>query len=159
MATVIWPSVINGLGISCIFVPLTTTTVAHLRQSQMGNATGLYNLMRNIGGSIGIAFVATQLDRGAQVHQAMMVSHVTPYDPAFVHRLSATHAALAVHGDPIMSLARAYSLIYTQVIQQAKLWAFVDNFRLFGVLCLLCVPLVFLFKRVPRRKGASMEAH
>ena len=66
MAAVIWPSVVNGLGISCIFVPLTTSTVAYLRQDQMGNATGLYNLMRNTGGSLGIAFVTTMIARDAQ---------------------------------------------------------------------------------------------
>ena len=94
MAHVIWPSVVNGMGISFIFVPLTTSTVAYLRQDQMGNATGLYNLMRNIGGSIGIAFVTTMLARDAQVHQAMMVAHTTPYDPAFVHQFAAAKASL-----------------------------------------------------------------
>ena len=82
-ARVIWPSVINGIAISFIFVPLTTATMSQLRQPQIGNATGLYNLMRNLGGSIGIAFVTTMLARGAQAHQALMVGHLTPTDPAF----------------------------------------------------------------------------
>ena len=73
MINVIWPRWVNGIAISFIFVPLTTSTMSQLAQEQMGNATGLYNLMRNIGGSIGIAFVTTMLARGAQAHQALMV--------------------------------------------------------------------------------------
>jgi DHA2 family multidrug resistance protein len=80
---VIWPSMLNGVAISFIFVPLTTTTMSQLRQQQIGSATGLYNLMRNLGGSIGIAFVTTMLARGAQAHQALMVGHLTPTDPVF----------------------------------------------------------------------------
>jgi DHA2 family multidrug resistance protein len=159
MATVIWPSVVNGVGISFIFVPLTTATVAFLRQDQMGNATGMYNLMRNIGGSIGIAFVTTMLARDAQAHQAMMVSHTTPYDPAFIHQVAATKAALAAHGDSVAAAKQAYQLIYQRVIQQASLWAFVDNFRLFGVLSIACVPVIFLFKKVPHHPRAPTGAH
>ncbi len=159
MATVIWPSVVNGIGISFIFVPLTTSTVAYLRQDQMGNATGLYNLMRNIGGSIGIAFVTTHLARDAQVHHAMLVSHTTPYSPAFIHQLAATKAALAAHGDPVAAMTQAHSLIYDKVLQQARLWAFVDNFRLFGLLCLVCIPVVFLFKRIPHHPRGKVDAH
>jgi MFS transporter, DHA2 family, multidrug resistance protein len=158
MATVIWPSVINGLGISFVFVPLTTSTVAYLRQDQMGNATGLYNLMRNTGGSIGIAFVTTMLARDAQIHQAMMVAHTTPYDPAFVQQVAKAKAALAVHADSVTAGLQAHQLIYDRVVQQAKLWAFVDNFRIFGVLCLVCIPLVFLFKKVKARAGPG-SAH
>jgi DHA2 family multidrug resistance protein len=150
MATVIWPSVVNGIGISFIFVPLTTSTVAYLRQDQMGNATGIYNLMRNIGGSLGIAFVTTMLARDAQVHQVVLASHTTPYDAAFVHQVAVTKTALAAHGDPVAATLQAYGLIYDKVLQQARLWAFVDNFRLFGFLCLCCLPVVLLFKRVWR---------
>ena len=88
---VIWPSIVNGIAISFIFVPLTTTTMSQLRQQQIGNATGIYNLTRNLGGSIGIAFVTTMLARGAQVHQALMVGNLTPTDPAFNQRLAATN--------------------------------------------------------------------
>src|SRR5208283_2561030 len=100
-ARVIWPSIVNGIAISFIFVPLTTTTMSQLRQQQLGNATGIYNLTRNLGGSIGIAFVTTMLARGAQTHQALMVGHLTPTDPVFMQRLAAAQHALARHGDPV----------------------------------------------------------
>ena len=153
-ASVIWPSVINGVAISFIFVPLTTAAVGHLPQAQMGNATGLYNLMRNLGGSVGIAFVTTMIQRGAQTHQALMAGDLTPTSPAFTHRLAVLQHILARHTDPVTAVNQAYGLIYQTLDRQAHLWAFADNFKLFGWLALGCIPLIFLFKRVKRRKPA-----
>jgi DHA2 family multidrug resistance protein len=94
---VAWPSVLNGVAIGFIFVPLTTVTMGHLAQKQISNATGMFNLMRNLGGSLGIAFVSTMLSRDAQTHQAMMVSHLTAYDPAYGQHLAAAKAAFGAH--------------------------------------------------------------
>jgi DHA2 family multidrug resistance protein len=155
---VIWASVLNGVAISFIFVPLTTSTMGHLRQDQIGNATGIFNLMRNLGGSFGIATVSTLLDRRAQMHHAAMVTHLTPLDPAFMQRLAATEGLFRTHSDAVTAHSQALQLIYAQVLQQASLWSFVDNFRLFGVLCLVCVPLILLFKRV-KRGAKPVAAH
>ncbi len=158
---VIWPSVVNGIAISFIFVPLTTATMSQLGQAQIGNASGLYNLMRNLGGSIGIAFVTTMLARGAQAHQAMMVGHLTATDPAFTQRLAAAKKLLAHHTDSVTAARQAYSAMYSLLDQQAHLWAFVDNFFIFGVLALGGIPLIFLFKRVQyaRRPAAQSGGH
>jgi DHA2 family multidrug resistance protein len=156
--TVIWPSVINGIAISFIFVPLTTATMSQLGQTQIGNASGLYNLMRNLGGSIGIAFVTTMLARGAQTHQALMVGHLTPYDPAFAQRFAAAKNLLAQHTDPVTATRQAYNAVYSLLDQQAHLWAFMDNFYLFGLLALAGIPLIFLFKRVQYTKRAANAA-
>jgi DHA2 family multidrug resistance protein len=157
---VIWPSIVNGIAISFIFVPLTTTTMSQLSQRQIGNATGIYNLTRNLGGSIGIAFVTTMLARGAQVHQALMVGHLTPTDPVFRERLAAAQHALARHTDIVTAKIQAYSMIYQTLDHQAHLWAFVDNFRLFGLLALAGIPLIFLFKRVQSgKKPAGAAVH
>ncbi len=156
MRNVIWPSVLNGVAISFIFVPLTTSTMGHLRQEQMGNATGIYNLMRNLGGSFGIALVGTFLDRRAQVHQALMVGHMTPYDPAYVQQLAAAENALRAHTDVVTAHLQAQHVLYGKLVQQASLWSFVEDFRVFGVLCLVCLPLVLLFKRV--KPGAKPVA-
>jgi DHA2 family multidrug resistance protein len=157
---VIWPSIVNGIAISFIFVPLTTTTMSQLRQQQIGNATGIYNLTRNLGGSIGIAFVTTMLARGAQAHQALMVGHLTPTDPVFRQQLAAAQHALARHTDIVTAKTQAYSMIYQTLDHQAHLWAFVDNFRLFGLLALAGIPLIFLFKRVQSgRKPVAAAVH
>jgi MFS transporter, DHA2 family, multidrug resistance protein len=148
--SIVWPSVLNGIAISFIFVALTTSAMGHLRQEQMGNAAGIYNLMRNLGGSFGIAAVTTIVARRAQVHQALMVGHMTPFDPAYTQQLAAAQHALAPASGSWLAHEQALGLLYNSLLQQSNLWAFVENFRLFGVLCLVCLPLVLLFKRVQR---------
>jgi len=147
---VVWPNIINGFAMGFIFVPLTTTAMGTLRREQMGNATGIYSLMRNIGGSIGISAATTLLARNAQAHQAAMVAHLTPYDPAFVERLHQLQGAFT-------SAQAAYAAIYATVLKQAMLMAFLDNFWLLTLMCVLCVPAVFLFKRVRAGAGAAMH--
>jgi DHA2 family multidrug resistance protein len=158
MSSVIWPSVVNGIAISFIFVPLTTATMSQLGQAQIGNASGLYNLMRNLGGSIGIAFVTTMLARGAQAHQALMVGHLTPTDPAFAQRFAAAKNLLSHHTDTVTASRQAYNAVYSLLDQQAHLWAFVDNFYLFALLALAGVPLIFLFQRVQYAKKPADAA-
>jgi MFS transporter, DHA2 family, multidrug resistance protein len=155
---VIWPSVLNGVAISFIFTPLTTAAVAHLRQDQIGNATGIYNLMRNLGGSFGIALVSTWIVRRAQIHQAVMVAHLTPYDPAYRQALAAATQALTPASGHWLAQMQAQGAIYDRLLNQARLWAFVENFRLFGFFCLGCIPLVLLFKKA-RRGRPAVAAH
>ena len=149
---VIWPTVLNGVAISFIFVPLTTATMGHLRQEQIGNGTGIFNLMRNLGGSLGIAMVSTLLVRRAQVHQALMIGHLTPFDSTYLERLAAVQNALTPDSGPVLAQSQAQQLLYNSVLDQARLWAFVEDFRLFGLLCLICLPLVLIFKRVSKPK-------
>ena len=152
---VIWPSLVNGVAISFIFVPLTTATMSQLGQAQIGNASGLYNLMRNLGGSIGIAFVTTMLARGAQSHQGQLVGNLAADRPAFVHELAAAQHQLAQHTDAVTATHQAYAGMYSQLDQQAHLMAFTDNFYIFGAMALCGLPLVLLFKRVtPTAKRA-----
>jgi len=115
--------------------------------------------MRNLGGSIGIAFVTTMLARGAQRHQALMVGHLTPTDPAFAQRFAAAKTVLSHQTDPVAATQQAYAAVYAMLDQQAHLWAFVDNFRLFGLLALAGVPLIFLFKPPKRPPASPVGAH
>ena len=157
MASVIFPTVLNGVAVSFIFVPLTTATMSQLRQRQLGSATGLYNLMLNLGGSIGIATVTTMIARGAQAHQALMMGRLTPANPAFTQQLHAAQAVLARYSDPVTASHQAYALIYNQLNQQAHLWAFVDTFRVFTLLVLGCLPLIFLFQRIRQAPARQVE--
>jgi DHA2 family multidrug resistance protein len=131
--------------------------MSQLRQQEIGSGTGLYNLMLNLGGSIGIALVTTLVARGAQAHQALMVGHLTPTDPVFRQQFHSAQAMLAGHGDPVTATDQAYALFYNLLNQQAHLWAFVDTFRVFGLMVLCCLPLILLFKRVKRPVVRPME--
>jgi DHA2 family multidrug resistance protein len=96
------------------------------------------------------------IQRGAQTHQALMVGHLTPTSPMFTHHLAILQHVLARHTDLVTTANRAYGLIYQTLDRQVHLWAFADNFRLFGWLALGCIPLIFLFKRIKRRKGPAV---
>jgi DHA2 family multidrug resistance protein len=124
----------------------------------MGNATGVYNLMRNIGGSIGIAMATTLVARGSQTHQALMVGHLSPYRPEFQQYLGSASKMLNQYSDPATAQRQAYGLLYGTLQQQAALFAYVDTFRWLALLCLFCVPLVFLFRKTKAR-GGSVAVH
>jgi DHA2 family multidrug resistance protein len=148
VANIVWPNIVNGMAISFIFVPLTTMTMGGLRNDQIGTGTGIFNLMRNLGGSVGIATATTLLTRGAQIHQAVMVSHLSPYNPLFQQRLHEIQRAVAARLGSVAAVREAYGVVYSTLLTQATLAAFVDNFRLLAFLCLCGVPLVLLLRRV-----------
>jgi DHA2 family multidrug resistance protein len=150
---VIWPNLLSGFATAFIFVPLTVTSMGALPNEQMGNATGVYNLMRNIGGSIGIAMATTLVARGTQAHQALMVGHLSPYRPEFQQYLQSAFAMLSRHTDPATAQRQAYGLLYATLQQQAALFAYVDTFRWLALLCLLCAPLAFLFRKTKAHRG------
>jgi DHA2 family multidrug resistance protein len=147
----------NGVAIAAIFVPLATLTMGTLPRHEMGNAAGLFNLMRNIGGSFGIAITTTLLARFSQIHQNVLVSHLTPYDPAYQLYFQKIQGLLTQAGavaNPMLS----YAAIYRELGRQAALWSFVENFRWLGLLCLICAPSVFLFRK-PKIQGEALAVH
>jgi len=144
MQTKILPIIVIGAGLSMSFVPLATLTVGHLENKDMGNASGLFNLMRNIGGSIGIAMTTTMLARMSQVHQNFMVGHVTPYDPMYQQAVQA------------VGQTTANGLIYQTLMQQSTLLAYIYTLRWFGALGVICILLAIFFKRIEHKSGEVM---
>ena len=157
MPNVVWPNFLNGIGASMVFVSLTTTTMGRLRNEQMGNAAGIFNLMRNVGGSIGIAAVTTFLARWAQVHQATLISHLTPYDPAYQQWLAKAQGALTPQVGSVDAGPKALGLLYQTLGQQSRLLAFMDIFRITSIFALFVIPLVFFFIKTPTRSTARKD--
>jgi len=156
MGNIIPANILNGFGCGCIFVPLMTLSVTTLHNEQIGNATGIQNLIRNIGGSIGLSFVSTMLERSSQTHQAMMVGHLSPLNPQYQRHLAAAQGLFATRFTPADALERAHALSYHTLVQQADYWSFVSIFYLIAWLCILCVPCVLFFKR-PRFARAAAQ--
>jgi DHA2 family multidrug resistance protein len=159
MRNITLPNIVAGFAMGFIFVPLTTTAMGTLRNEQIGGATGLYNLMRNIGGSIGIAVVTTLLARDSQAKHALLVGHLAPDNPAFQDYLQGLRGALTPEVGAAAAGDQALAILYQMLLRQVALLSYVDNFRLISIICLLCVPLVFLFRRVRARPGAVAGAH
>ena len=155
MRNVVVANIINGAATGLIFVPLSTTALGLVPRERMGNATGIYNLMRNIGAGVGISMMTTLLARRAQVHQVALASHITPYDPVVQDWLRTARRALGAHGNPFTASAQALGVLYAAVVRQATLLAFLDNFRLITLAALLCLPLLLLFRRTGGRPPAG----
>jgi DHA2 family multidrug resistance protein len=156
----VWPQVLQGLGLSLLFVPLTTVSMATIEPQRMGYATSLFNLMRNIGGSVGIAVTGTMLARRRQAFGSMLGEHVTLFDPATNEMLAQLKAAfLARTGDAVAATNQAYVVLYGMVQRQAAMVSFVMIFRLLGILFFVMVPLVLLMRKPqgPRSISAGVE--
>ncbi len=145
---VIWPNIINGLSMGFIFVPLTTSAMGGLPNEEIANATSVYNLLRNIGAAVGIAMITTILARQSQVHQTMLVAHMTPYAAAYNQQLQAVQAALAPQSGAHLAAGQAQAVMAGIMDQQAGLWAYVDDFRTLALISLACIPAIFLLRRL-----------
>src|SRR5437867_794855 len=152
---IFWPQLIQGVGMSLLFVPLTTVAMAPIARERMGNATSLFNLMRNIGGSVGIAVTGTMLARNQQAATALLGSNVTPFDAASQSMLAQMCGAMMAAGaDAVTAMNRAYAAVFGLVVRQATMVAFVGIFQLMGIIFIALVPLVLIMQR-PKR-GAPM---
>lgn len=147
-------NLVQGAGMAITFVPLATTTMGLLRNDQMGNATGLFNLMRNLGGSIGISLATTTIARAAQVHQAVLIAHVTPFDPAFQSALQGQQAALALKVGVAQAQVMAPAGVYNALLLQSSLLSYVDAFRWMALVSFVSIFVALGLKRVSAAKGA-----
>ncbi|MQA29975.1 MAG: DHA2 family efflux MFS transporter permease subunit [Luteitalea sp.] len=156
---IFWPQLIQGVGMSLLFVPLTTVAMDPIPREKMGYATSLFNLMRNIGGSVGIAVTGTMLVRNQQSTTSMLGTNITAYDPASQAMLAELRAAFMAAGNDLATATdRAYAALFGLLQRQASMVSFVGLFQLLGVLFLALIPLVLIMKR-PKRGGAPVGAH
>ncbi len=156
---IFWPQFLQGIGLSMLFVPLTTISMDPVPKERMGNATSLFNLMRNLGGSVGIAVTGSLLARKQQVYVNVLGSHVDAYSPEAQRALeNARQGFIASGSDPVTAAQRAYAATFGMVQQQAAMLSFVDVFRLLGFIFLCLLPLVLLMKR-PRTTAGAAAAH
>ena len=144
------PNFFMGMGMGLAMVPIMNLSVDTLRNEQMTNATGIQNLLKNIGSAIGTSLVATMLTRFAQVHQYMMVGKLHDLNPVFIERLQSTAGALSAFTEHAVSQYMAQYSMYGQLVKQSTLWAFIDSFRIFGLLCFAAIPLLLLMRKTKK---------
>jgi MFS transporter, DHA2 family, multidrug resistance protein len=155
----VWPRVVLGVGLSMTFVPLSTVTLATIDKEEMGNATGIYSLLRNIGGSVGIAISATLLSRYAQFYQTNLVAHVNPYNPVVQSRLAMLKSATMARGmDAVAAEKSALAIIYGSVQRQSYMLAYNRIFFVVGLAFLIVIPLLLLLKK-PQRHAPPPPGH
>jgi len=147
MKSMVMASLLQSCGTAFLFVPLSVSAMAGLKNTEMGNASGVFNLSRNIGGAIGISLVTTYLTRNAQLQQVQLVSHLTPYDPMYQMSLQqVSHIYGSVYGHA-NALEHAHGAIYGVLVQQSNLISFSNGFLLLAVILMLLIPPTFLLRK------------
>jgi len=150
--------VIQAVGMAFLFVPINTAAYAFLPREKNNAASGLMNLARNIGGSVGISVVTTLLDRRTQAHTNDLVSHISASNPAFRSAFEGATRALEAHGASAAHAAQqAYALVQSTVSRQATMLAYIDCFWFLGVAIMAMIPMVFLMKK--SRPGGGLAVH
>jgi len=152
-----WPLMIQGAGLGLIFVPLTTVTNDPIPRERMGNATSLFNLMRNIGASMGISAVTTLQFRQMQAHTNILGAHVNSSSPAAQQTLRGLQQAFMSRGaDAVTAAHQAEGAVWGMVLRQASMLSYNDVFRFLGGMFLVLLPLLFLMKKPKGGEGTSM---
>jgi MFS transporter, DHA2 family, multidrug resistance protein len=145
---IFWPQFYQGVALGLMFVPLTTITMDRISREHMGNATSLFNLVRNIGGSAGIAIVETRLANARQFHTSVLAGHIDGYSLQNQLWLANLKAAFMARGaDAATATERAYAAAWGLVQQQAAILSFLDMFAFLGVVFLVMTPLVLVMRR------------
>jgi DHA2 family multidrug resistance protein len=145
--TVIWPRIVLGIGMGFFFIPLTTMTMSGIKKEDMGNASAIYNLLRNLGGSFGVAFVTTILSRRDQFHQTRLIEHLTPFDRTYQSISEKTAQLLQYRGVGDSQAANGgLGVMYKELLRQASMLSFNDAFHLVSIMMICILPLVLLMK-------------
>jgi DHA2 family multidrug resistance protein len=151
------PIVLTGFAVGFIFPPLATTAMGTLPVERIGQASAIYNLVRNIGGSIGISVLSALLERRQQVHRTQLVEHLYGSNPAVQRSLRGLQQITEAHAGAATPLERAYALLDNTLSGQAQLWSYVDDFHYLALICFLCLPLLLLLKNVRGRGGMAVH--
>src|SRR6267154_3199246 len=160
MSDFFWPLIFRGVGLGLIFVPLTNLALADLPMSKIPNGTGLFNLMRQLGGSVGIAISATLVQRFTAIHRADLAANVTPYAEATRERIAMITQSLIGRGElPAIAQTKAIGFLNGVVTKQALMLSFDQLFLLFGTAFVLSLPLLLLMHRSRGMPGGAGGAH
>ena len=157
--TLLVPITLTGFALSWVFVPMATLMMATIPYKEMGNATGLSNMLRNIGGSVGISMATTALVRRAALHQNEIGAHLTPSSMVLQQKVALMTGYLGRHVGAPQSRPGAYGLVYGLMEQQAALLAYVDVFRWTALLAFFCAAAVWMFKKPAKHVAPPPGVH
>ena len=150
------PLLIRGAALALMFLPLSLATLMPLPPQDVPYATGLFNLMRQLGGSAGIAALATYLTHQQDVHRAMLNEHLSMYNPATVERMNMlTQGFIAKGSNAVLAKQQAMTALGGLLTREAAILAFEDCFWLIGIVFIFAIPLLLLFKKVGKNSGPA----
>jgi len=151
-----WPLVVRGMGMGMLFIPLTTLAIADLKGAEIPQGTAMTNMMRQLGGSVGIALMTTFVSTRSTFHRSVLTEKVSEFNPEGLSRLKGAMSLFLSQGDsPWIARTKAIAFLSRSVGRQAALLSYLDAFRLVGLFFLIFLPLLLLFKKPS--KGAKIE--
>lgn len=155
--TLFWPIAVSGVALAMIFVPLSKVALGTLGPKQTGNGSGIFNFLRNVGGSIGISAANTISERHLQAHRNDLVRNITGASYLLRRDVAGYTARLSPHAGPGSHnvMLRAYSLVNAGLNSQASTYAYVDVLRYFAVASFVCVPISFMLAKPKPGAGAA----
>ena len=145
------PNFIMGIAMAMCMIPIITLSTATLTQAQMTNASGVQNLLKNLGGAIGTSIVTTLISRKAQAHQSFLVDNMTLLNDNFAQRIQAYQGMFSSLTDKITADYMAQTMLYKQMLQQANMGAFRDTFEFCAIACVVIIPLIFFVKGIKKK--------
>lgn len=153
MINIIVPNVIFGFSVGLTITVLTTVSMDTISNAQMTNASGVQNLIKNLGAAIGTSLVATMVSRYSQAFQHNLVEYLNTQNNVYMERLSALTSYLCQYDVFSVAQAKAQGMLYNQLIQQSTLSAYIETFRVWGLITLVCLPLLLLYGKSKKSKS------
>src|SRR5438552_7006156 len=150
---------LQSFGLAFLFIPINVAAFAYVPREKTNMGTGIINLARNIGASVGIATVTTMLDRRTQFHQSRLMEHVNDFSAAYHNMLNGMQVRLIGAGSTAAHAgAQAHGMIYGTIQRQAVMLSFIDNFKMLGVVFFAVIP-VLVMMRKPKAPAGGVPVH
>lgn len=150
-----WPLIVRGIGMGILFIPITALSLSSLRGQDIGRGAAFTGMMRQLGGSFGVALITTMIARQNSIHRVNMLPHLSADNPQFISRINGLKAMFMSRGiSPEQALQRAYKLLDFSITKQAAVLSYKDVFLYLGVMFVLFVPMMLLVKQ---KKGAAVD--
>jgi DHA2 family multidrug resistance protein len=149
-----WMLIVRGVGMGLLFMPITMLSLSTLKGKQIGQGAAFTGMMRQLGGSFGIALITTFMSSQVVRHSSTLASHIQQNDPVAAGRVAGIAHRFAFDGiPPNIALQDAYKAIYYMIAKQAAVLSYMDVFLYLGVLFLLCIPFILLARSNRKKKG------
>jgi DHA2 family multidrug resistance protein len=156
-----WILIVRGFGLGLLSVPVATMSLSTLRGQEIGQGAAFSGMMRQLGGSFGVALISTFVSRQTQVHRNTLITHISNTDPVVQQRVAQMAAGVRHRGaDSLTAVKTAYAMLDGAVTKQATLLSYMDVFLWVGIMFLVFVPVVLIFiKRAKTKVSLSEAAH
>jgi DHA2 family multidrug resistance protein len=153
-----WMLIMRGIAMALLFIPVTTLSLSTLKGREIGEGAAFTGMMRQLGGSFGIAMITTFMAQQTMVHRADLVSKLDVTSLTVQSRVTGMQQAMIAKGEaPNIALQKAYQFIDYGVMKQASVLSYMDVFKYIGIMFLICVPFVLMVKGNKKKKGEKLD--